>query len=84
MHILYWRYVSKSPWNEERECYEAEQTVAEVELWNPLTQEVAFSCWHYSLPLAEQAARRYYPGIEYRRINGISPNRTQSWSGVEV
>ncbi len=84
MHILYWRYVRKRPWNEEWNCYEAERTVVEVELFNPLTLHVAFSCWHHNLPLAEKAAREYCPAIQYRRIQGFPPERNQSWSGVEV
>ncbi len=83
MHILYWRYVIKKPWNEEWRRYESERTVVEVELYNPLTQEIAFKSWHHSLPLAEQSIRGYYPGVRYRRVNGLSPNQKQSWSGID-
>lgn len=84
MHILYWRFVRKSPWNEEWNCYEAERTVVEVDLYNPLTNELAFECWHHNLPLAEQALKEFHPSVQYRRVCGYPPGRNQSWSGIEV
>lgn len=81
MLMLYWRFVRKSPWNEDLQCYESEQDAVEIDLYNPFTDEVVCQLWQPTLPLAEQSINDYYPGVKYSRVQGFAPGATSSWSG---
>jgi hypothetical protein len=82
-YTLYWRFVRKCPWNEERQVYEPERTVVEVDLYDSKTKLKPVQIWHDTLPEAERCVKQLCP-VEYNRIQGMPPGTDRSWSGVDT